>query len=327
MTRLPTAEDVLAARALIAPHIVRTPALRSPVLDDRTGADVFIKAEPLQRTGSFKLRGATNAILKLAPAVRAPGVVAYSSGNHGQAVACAAAALGIPATIVMPRDAPAIKRDSTAAWGADIVQYDRRTEDREAIGAAIAARTGAALIPPYDHPDVIAGQGTLALELVEDARAAGAELDLVFVCTGGGGLTAGCALALEHASPATRLIAVEPEGWDDTGRSLAAGTRLANDGAGSALCDALMAMTPGELTFALNAPRLAGAVAVGESQVLAAMGFALRHLKLAVEPGGAVALAAVLAEALPLDGLAVGVVLSGGNADPGTLARALEVTC
>lgn len=323
MIQIPTAEDVLAARARLAPHIVRTPVLRSPRLDDRTGAKTFIKAEPLQRTGSFKLRGATNAILKLDSAVRASGVVTYSSGNHGQAVACAAAGLGIPATVVMPRDAPSIKRAATARWGAEIVEYDRWREDREAIAGAVAARTGAALIPPYDHPDVIAGQGTLALELVEDARAAGSELDLVLVCTGGGGLTAGCALALEHVSPSTRLIAVEPEGWDDTGRSLVAGARVVNDGTASPLCDALLAMTPGELTFAINGPRLSGAVSVTGAQVLAAMRFALDHLKLVAEPGGAVALAAVLHELLPLEGLAVGVVISGGNADPETLARAL----
>lgn len=319
----PKPEDVVAAQRLIGPHIVRTPTLRSAVLDDETGARVFIKAEPLQRTGSFKLRGATNALRRLDPKVHAAGVVTYSSGNHGQAIACAAAALGIKATIVMPDDAPTIKREATARWGAEIVGYDHRTGNRVAIGEAIARRTGAVLIPPFDHPDVIAGQGTLALELVEDVQAAGAALDIMFVCTGGGGLTAGCALALEHASPDTRLIAVEPVGWDDTGRSLAAGVRLKNAGTGSRLCDALLAMEPGVLTFAINWKRLAGAVTVDDDQVLGAIGFALRHLKLVVEPGGAVALAAVRAGALPLAGLTVGVVLSGGNADPDVLTRAL----
>lgn len=324
MDRLPTQDDVLRAYREVAPYIVRTPTLRSAVLDQATGASVFIKAEPLQRTGSFKLRGATNALRRLPEAVRVRGVVTYSSGNHGQAIACAAAALGMRSTIVMPADAPAIKREATARWGAEIISYDRRTEDRAAIAQGIAARTGAALIPPFEHPDVIAGQGTLAVELVEDVRAAGAELDIVFVCTGGGGLTAGCALALEHLSPETRLIAVEPEGWDDTGRSLAAGQRLANDGAGSMFCDALLAMEPGEMTFAINQPRLVGAVAVAEADVLSAIGFALRHLKLVVEPGGAVALGAALRGVLPLAGLNVGVVLSGGNADPAVLRRAMD---
>lgn len=320
MSDPPTADDVLAAYRLIAPHIVRTPTLRSAVLDAETGARVFVKAEPLQRTGSFKLRGATNALLRLPESAWRHGVVAFSSGNHGQALACAAASLGVASTIVMPADAPAIKRAATARWGAEIVEYDRRTEDREAIGRAIAERTGAALIPPYDHADVIAGQGTLALELAEDA---GEALDIVLVCTGGGGLTAGCALALEAVSPRTRLIAVEPEGWDDTGRSLATGERVANGGNGSMLCDALLAMAPGEMTFAINRRHLAGAVAVGDADVLAAIGFALRHLKIVAEPGGAVALAAALSGAVPLAGLSVGVVISGGNADPAVLLRAM----
>ncbi|MCW8307405.1 threonine/serine dehydratase [Acidiphilium sp. PA] len=319
----PTPDDVHRAAALIGPHIVRTPTLRSAALDQRTGTTAFVKAEPLQRTGSFKLRGATNALHLLPEAVRRHGVVTYSSGNHGQAIACAAAALGIGATIVMPADAPSIKREATAAWGATIVPFDRRTEDRAAIGRDIAARTGAALIPPFEHADVIAGQGTLALELVADARAAGVELDIMLVCTGGGGLTAGCALALQSVSPATRLIAVEPEGWDDTGRSLVAGSLVTNDGAGSPLCDALLAMAPGALTFSINQRLLAGAVAVADAAVLRAIGFAAKHLKLVVEPGGAVALAALLGEALPLAGLSVGVILSGGNIDPAIFARAL----
>lgn len=321
----PTPDDVLRAHRLIAPHIVRTPTLRSTVLDEATGAQVFVKAEPLQRTGSFKLRGATNALLNLPEAVRAHGVVAYSSGNHGQAVACAAAALGMTATIVMPGDAPAIKRVATARWGARIVDYDRRTDDRAAIAQAIAAKTGATLIPPFEHPDVIAGQGTLALELVADAEAAGAALDLVLVCTGGGGLTAGCALALEAVSPLTRLIGVEPEGWEDTARSLRAGAIVANDGTGSPLCDALMAMAPGDLTFSINRRRLAGMVAVDEPAILRAIGFAVGQLKLIVEPGGSVALAAALTGAVPLAGLSVGVVLSGGNIDPAVLVRALKI--
>ncbi|MGC9270655.1 threonine ammonia-lyase [Acidiphilium sp.] len=319
----PTPDDVQRAHRLIAPHIVRTPTLRVPMLDDRLGAQVFIKAEPLQRTGSFKLRGATNALLTLPQAARKRGVVTYSSGNHGQAIACAAAALGLPATVVMPSDAPLIKREATARWGAEIIPFDRRTADRAAIAQAVADRTGAALIPPFEHPDVIAGQGTLALELVADAAATGATLDLVLVCTGGGGLTAGCALALQAVSPQTRLIAVEPEGWDDTARSLAAGHIIGNDGTGSMLCDALLAMAPGALTFSINRQWLAGAVTVSDDAVIGAIGFAVRHLKLVVEPGGAVALAALLNGAVPTRGLRVGVILSGGNIDPDVLTRAI----
>lgn len=325
--REPTADDVFAAHRLIAPHIVRTPTLRSAALDRETGTTVLVKAEPLQRTGSFKLRGATHALLQLQEAERRSGVVTYSSGNHGQALACAAARFGVKATIVMPADAPRVKREATAAWGAEIVTYDRRTEDREAIGRDIAARTGAALIPPYDHPDVIAGQGTLALEIVQDAQAHDLRLDALLVCTGGGGLTAGCALALAGSSPGTRLYAVEPEDWDDTGRSLEAGERLRNQGGGSPLCDALLAPTPGALTFPINQRHLAGALRVSDREVLSAMRFAIMHLKLVAEPGGAVALAALLAGRLAsLRGMTVGVVLSGGNADPMVIGKALAAT-
>lgn len=320
---LPTADDVHAAQSRIAAHIVRTPMLRSPLLDSETGGTILVKAEPLQRTGSFKLRGATNALLRLSSDERARGVVTYSSGNHGQAISCAAASLGMRATVVMPADAPAIKRDSTARWGAEIISYDRTTEDREAIGRAVVERSGAVLIPPFDHPDVIAGQGTLALELAADAKAAGLALDALLVCTGGGGLTAGCALALSSVSPATAVFAVEPEGWDDTARSLRAGTRLANDGRGYGFCDALMSPMPGALTFEINRRLLAGALVVSNDAVMRAMGFALNHLKLVVEPGGAVALAAILARSFAARGKVVGIVLSGGNADPAALTQAL----
>ena len=319
---LPTHADVVAARARIAPFIVRTPMLRHRVLDDRTGGSILIKPEPLQRTGSFKLRGATNAIQRLgAEAMR--GVVTHSSGNHGQATACAAAAVGAKATIFMPHDAPRIKMDSTAGWGADIIHYDRVTDDRDAITRAYADRTGAILVPPFDHEDVIAGQGTLAMELAEDAAAAGLALDALLVCTGGGGLIAGCALALEGISPATKIYAVEPEGWDDTGRSLASGTRQGNEPGGSMLCDALLAKMPGEMTFAVNQPRLAGAIAVTDAEVMAAIRFAFLHLKLVVEPGGAVCLAAVLAGKFATGGRTVGVVISGGNVDPAVFGRCL----
>ena len=310
----PAPADVHAAQRRIAPHIVRTPMLRNAALDRQSGGTILIKPEVLQRTGSFKLRGATNALRRLVETAVPTGVVTYSSGNHGQAIACAAASLGLAATVVMPADAPAVKRDSTAFWGAKIVPCDRARDDRAAIAQAIAAATGATLIPPYEHPDVIAGQGTMALELVADAAAASLLLDALLVPVGGGGMIAGCALALSEVSPATRIYAVEPEGWDDTGRSLAAGTRLANDMRGSQLCDALLAKTPGEMTFGINRRLLAGAFAVTDDEVRAAQAFAARHLKLIVEPGGSVALAALLVGRFDAAGRTVGIVLSGGNA-------------
>lgn len=311
----PVPNDVIHAAARIAGHVVRTPMLRNTALDRATGGTILIKPEILQRTGSFKLRGATNALLRLTQEQRAAGIVTYSSGNHGQGIACAAAALGVAATIVMPADAPAIKRDATAAWGANIVTYDRLRDDREAIGQKIQAETGATLIPPYDHPDVIAGQGTLALELAADAKEAGLTLDSLLVPAGGGGMVAGCALALAAVSPATKIYAVEPQGWDDTGRSLVSGQRETNDMQGSKLCDALLAPAPGLLTFPINQKYLAGGLAVTDDEVRAAQAYAARHLKLVVEPGGAVALAALLAGRIDTAGSTVGIVLSGGNAD------------
>ncbi len=319
---LPTHADVLAARDRVAPHVVRTPMLRSARLDALTGGTILVKPEPLQRTGSFKLRGATNAIRQLDREALGRGIVTHSSGNHGQAVACAAAAIGARATVFMPADAPAIKRASTEAWGAEIVTYDRARDSREALSAAFAERTGATVIPPYDHPQVIAGQGTLALELAEDAANAGLTLDALLVCTGGGGLVAGCALALEGTP--TRVWAVEPEGADDTARSLASGRRERNaPSAATGLCDALLSPQPGELTFAVNRDHLAGGLVVTEQDVLAAMAFAFQALKVVVEPGGAVALAALLSGRFPAEGKVVGCVLSGGNVDPAIFGRAL----
>ena len=317
--------DVEAAAArLRCRGVVRTPVLRHPVLDEATGGTVLVKPEPLQRTGSFKLRGAINAALLLDGRARRAGVVTHSSGNHGQAVAAAARMLGMPALVAMPADAPAIKREATRRWGAEILPFDRHNTDREALAERLAAERGAAVIPPFDHPHVIAGQGTVALELVEDARAAGLPpLDALAVCTGGGGLVAGCALAMEAMAPGAEVWAVEPEGWDDTKRSLEAGERLANDGTGSGLCDALLSRRPGALTFPINRRLLAGGAVVAEAEVLRAMRFAFEHLKLVVEPGGAVALAAVLAGRVEARGRTVGVVLSGGNVDPAVFARAL----
>jgi threonine dehydratase len=321
--RLPTPDDVRDAAGRIAPHIVRTPMLRHALLDERTGGTILVKPEPLQRTGSFKLRGAVNGALRLNDAQRRAGVVTHSSGNHGQAIACAAAMLDMPALIAMPSDAPAIKVESTKRWGAEITFFDRKTTDRETLADRLAAERGGVVLPPFDHPDIIAGQGTLALELFADARAAGLTVDALAVCTGGGGLIGGCALAAEGESPATQIWAVEPEGWDDTKRSLEAGARIANDGQGSTLCDALLSMRPGALTFAVNQPRLAGGVVVTRAEVFAAMRFAFDHLKIVAEPGGAVALAAVLAGKIETRGRVLGVVVSGGNVDPAVFAEAL----
>ncbi|HYF08731.1 MAG TPA: threonine/serine dehydratase [Acetobacteraceae bacterium] len=320
---LPGFEDVQAAAARLRGRIVRTPVLRHPLLDQITGGTILVKPEPLQRTGSFKLRGAINAAMLLEPAARRAGVVTHSSGNHGQGTAAAAQMLGMPALIAMPSDSPRIKVESTRRWGAEILHFDRHRTDREALVAQLAAERGAAILPPFDHPHVIAGQGTVALEMIEDARAAGLSLDAVAVCTGGGGLIAGCALALEALAPAAEIWAVEPEGWDDTRRSLEAGRRLANDGTGSNFCDALLSRQPGAMTFAINAPRLAGGLVVTEAEVRRAMRFAFEQLKVVVEPGGAVALAALLAGKVAARGRVLGVVLSGGNVDPEVFARAL----
>jgi threonine dehydratase len=317
--RLPTFADVEAAAVRLRGRAVRTPLLESEVLNDRVGGRVLLKAECLQRTGSFKFRGAYNAISQ----IDADAVVAYSSGNHAQGVAAAAKLLGKAATIVMPADAPTIKIESTRAFGAEVRLYDRAGESREAIGAEIAARTGAALIKPYDDPRIIAGQGTAGLEIARQAEDRGAPPERALAPCGGGGLIAGCALALRTAFPGIAIYAVEPAGLDDTGRSLGAGERVVNAPGATSICDALLIPTPGELTFALNRRLLTGGLAVSDAEVRNAMAFAFRHLKLVLEPGGAVALAAVLSGRLPLERRTVAVVLSGGNVDEALFAAAV----
>jgi threonine dehydratase len=311
--------DVAAAAERLHGVAVETPLLESDALNELAGGRLLVKAEPLQRTGSFKFRGAYNAISMLRPAA----VVAFSSGNHAQGVALAARLLGIPATIVMPADAPRAKLDGTRALGAAVVTYDRAMEDREAIGRELASRTGAVLVRPYDDPLIMAGQGTVGLELGEQAARRGAALDAALICCGGGGLVAGCAVALARVAPGAAVYAVEPHGFDDTARSLAAGDRVANAPGGRSMCDALLAATPGDLTFAVNRRLLAGGLAVTDAEVGEAMRLAFRHLKLAVEPGGAVALAAALAGKLPIRGRTTGVVLSGGNVDAALFADVL----
>lgn len=315
--------DVRDAARRLRGVAVHTPLLSNPWLDEAVGGRVLVKAEVLQHTGSFKFRGASNRLLQIAVADRPKGVVAWSSGNHAQGVAAAARRLGIPATIVMPADSPAVKAANTRALGAEIVFYDRAAEDREAIGRAIAAERGAVVVPPYDDPAVMAGQGTIGLEIADDAAALGADLDAVLVPCSGGGLVAGTATAMAARSPRTRMVAVEPQGFDDTARSLAAGERLGNPSAGGSICDALLTQVPGELTFPVNRSLLSGALAVSDAEALRAVAFAFERLRLVVEPGGAVALAALLAGRFDARGKTVAIVLSGGNIDPAMLARAL----
>ena len=320
----PNFDDVQAAAARLRGRIRRTPMLRHRALDEAAGGVVLIKPEPLQITGSFKLRGATNAALRLPPEARARGIVTHSSGNHGQAIAAACHALGMPALIAMPRDAPAVKVEATRAWGAEIHFFDRHGTDRDALAAQLAEQRGAAHIPPFDHADVIAGQGTAILELLEDALAAGFKPDQFGICTGGGGLLAGSALSAKALAPQARIYAVEPEGWDDYGQSLRAGHRIANDGTGAGICDALLSWQPGQITFAVNAPRVTDGLMVTPEEVYAAMRFAFTHLKLVVEPGGAVALAAVLAGKMDTRDAVTGIILSGGNVDAAVFAHAMS---
>jgi len=313
---LPTAADVDAAAQRLAGVALRTPLLTSPVLDALTGGRVFLKAETLQRTGSFKFRGAYNKLSSIPQAQRRGGVVAYSSGNHAQGVAAAAKLLGMPAVIVMPRDAPRPKRERTAALGGEVVLYDREREDREAIARAIADQRGAVLVPPYDDALIIAGQGTTGREIAEDLAAAGLAPDVVVVSASGGGLAAGIALALKARVPGVRLYTAEPQGFDDHARSFRSGRREANAAVSGTICDALMARTPGELTFAINRTLIGEGVVANDDEVAAAVGFAFRELKLVVEPGGAIALAALMSGKLDVAGKIAVAVLSGGNVDP-----------
>lgn len=320
---LPTVKDVEAAAVRLKGKAVLTPLLESPLLNARLGGRLLVKAEMLQRTGSFKFRGAFNRISLIPEADRARGVIAFSSGNHAQGVAAAAKAFGIAATIIMPSDAPAVKVRNTRALGAEVIFYDRWTENREAIGARLAEESGATLVRPYDDPGIIAGQGTIGLEIAAQAEAAGARLDACVVCCGGGGLVAGTALALADRSPGTPVFAAEPVGFDDTARSLAAGERLANAPGATSFCDAIVTPMPGEVTFRINARLLAGGVAVSDAEVADAMRTAFDALRVVVEPGGAVALAAVLSGKVPVAGRTVAVVCSGGNVDPDVFVRVL----
>lgn len=322
----PTMADVRAAAARIAPHAVRTPLLESAALNDLVGGRVLLKAECLQVTGSFKLRGALNTMLQLDPDERARGVVAWSSGNHALAVSRVAGLLGVHATIVMPADAPRPKLDGVRANGATLRLYDRLGESREEVGTAIAQQSGAAIVRPYDDPRVVAGQGTLGLELVQQAEERAVALDAVLCPASGGGLSAGIATAVHAEIPGTAVHTVEPAGFDDVARSLAAGRPVRNAPGGSTLCDALQAPTPGEVTFPVLQEHGVTGLVVDDDEVRAAMRTAFGVLRLVVEPGGAAALAAVLAGRVEVAGRVTAVVLSGGNVDPDLYARVITGT-
>ena len=318
---MPTAADVDEAARRLAGVALHTPLLTSAALDALTGGRVFLKAETLQRTGSFKFRGAYNRLAAIPPEQRAGGVVAFSSGNHAQGVAAAAQLLGMPCVIVMPRDAPRAKRERTAALGAEIVLYDRAREDREAIANDIASRRGAILVPPYDDALIIAGQGTAGREIVDDLHDLGLTPDIVVVTASGGGLTAGIALAVRARVPDAALYTAEPQGFDDHARSFRSGRREQNAELSGTICDALMARTPGKLTFAINQSLVGAGVVVTDDEVAAAVAFAFAELKLVVEPGGAVALAAVMTGKVNVVGKVAVAVLSGGNVDPEVFSR------
>jgi threonine dehydratase len=311
-----------AAARRIEGHVRRTPLLNAPLLDRIAGRRIFVKAECLQLTGSFKARGGWSAVSALSQEARTKGVIAYSSGNHAQGVAYAAARHDAPCVILMPCDAPEVKIGNTRAYGAEVVLYDRATADRDAIGAEISRSRGLSLIKPYDDPQVIAGQGTVGLELAAQADEAGITDAEVLVCCGGGGLSSGIALSLEARAPGLKVRTAEPEGFDDMARSLAAQERVRNPAVAGSICDAILTPTPGELTFPILS-RLAGpGLAISDDQALRAMALAFTHLRIVVEPGGVAALAAALfTPGLPDTVITVA---TGGNVDPALFAKALE---
>jgi threonine dehydratase len=333
---VPTFDDVLKAHGRLLSVCRRTPIMRSDKLDALIGGNAFIKPEVLQVTGSFKFRGAYNRLLLYAhdhehdhdhvvpkPGVPQPAVVAFSSGNHAQGVAAAAKLLGIQATIVMPSDAPALKVQRTRDDGADIVFYDRATESREDIAAKLAIEKNAIVVPSFDDPHIIAGQGTAAIELIEDICNLNLVPDVFLCCCGGGGLAAGCGIVFTELWPAADIVIVEPENYDDVTRSLDAGEIVGINGFAPTMCDALQTPKMAELTFAILSAIKAQGVVVSEAETKAAMRFAFEEFKLVVEPGGAVALAAALSGRLDLKGRTVAIMLSGGNVDAATFAACI----
>jgi len=314
--RLPTYQDILAARARLQGVALRTPLIGHPALDQRTGGRILLKCENLQRVGAFKIRGAYNKIAQVDKRAFPGGIVACSSGNHAQGAAEAARLSGMPALIVMPKDAPALKIARTKAFGAEVHLYDRDREDRDAIARTYCASRKAAMVHPFDDPDIIAGQGTVGAEIAEQAAEAGARLDAVIVNASGGGLLSGISLAVKELSPQTEVYAAEPAGFDDFSRSLVSGKRERNARSSGSICDSLLMTEPGAITFAVAKPRVTAGLVVTDAEVREAVRFAFLELKLVVEPGGAVGLACVLTGKLPVEGRTMAVVLSGGNIDP-----------
>lgn len=310
-----------AAAARLAPVVRRTPLLSSPFLDELAGRLVFVKAESLQHTGSFKFRGGWSALSGMSEEQRSKGVIAYSSGNHAQGVAMAAARFGVPAVILMPADSPTLKIANTRALGAEVVTYDRQRESREEIGAELANERGLTLVKPYDDPLVIAGQGTVGLELVEQAAEEGIQNADVLVPCGGGGLTSGISLTLERTG--LRARPCEPEGFDDATRSLASGKHEVNATQGGSICDAIVTNSPGELTFPIMLKNCGAGLVVSDDEAMRAVALAFQRLKIVLEPGGAVALAAALFRPEQIEGDAVIVVATGGNVDADVFAKSL----
>lgn len=323
-SRLPTFEDVQRAAKRLSGVVIRTSLLTSVELNRETGGEIWVKPECLQLSGSFKIRGAYNRLSALSEAERREGVIAWSSGNHGQGVALAAKMLGLAATIVMPSTAPRIKIERTRSHGATIVFFDPETESREEIATAMADESGAVLVPSFDDPFVMAGQGTSALEAVEDMQALEKNFDAYLAPAGGGGLLAGSSLAFSGLSPDTELFSAEPRGFDDHARSFKAGRRLANEAGAASICDAMLVPMPGELTFAVNKQYVSGGVSVSDNEIRRAMRFAASYLNLVIEPSGAVALAAVLAGKIPTEGRRIGLIATGGNVDMETFCQIIS---
>jgi threonine dehydratase len=319
-SQLPTYADVVRAAERIAPLAVRTPLIEHPALNSRTGGRILLKAENLQRVGAFKFRGAYNAVSQVDRAKFPGGVVACSSGNHAQGVAAAATLCKMPSVVVMPADAPRLKIARTKAFGAEVHLYDRVKENRDEIAHKICAERKAAFIHPFDNADVMSGQGTVGMELMQQAQELRAVPDAVLVCCSGGGLAAGIALAVKHANPATDVYTVEPAGFDDFARSLVSGKHEKNPAMSGSICDALMSNSPGKLTFAVAQATIKGGLVITDEEARVAMRFAYHELKMVLEPGGAAALAAVLAGKLPVKGRTIACVLSGGNVDPADFA-------
>ena len=316
MTLPVTYADVAAAAQRIEGAAHRTPVLTSTTADAMTGAKIFFKPENLQRMGAFKFRGAYNAIARFSEEQRKRGVLAFSSGNHAQAIALSAKLAGIKAVIVMPADAPALKLAATRGYGAEVITYDRMTEDREAIAKKISEERGMTMIPPYNHVDVIAGQGTAAKELIEDAG----QLDYLFVCLGGGGLTSGCALAAQALSPGCRVIGVEPEAGNDVQQSFRKG-EIVKIPVPKTIADGAQTQAAGDLTFAIMRELLSDVITVSDAQLIEAMRFFVSRMKIVVEPTGCLAAAAVFNKLVDVTGKRVGVIISGGNVDPAALGR------